>query len=595
MSTEKHFINTAQELVLDSLKGFVSTNSHLKLDEENKVVYLKNIDQVKENQVTLFSGGGAGHEPSHAGFIGPGLLSAAVSGHVFASPSSSQVLSCLKRVHSPKHGTIVIVKNYTGDILNFGRAIERFKALQASKNIFDSKVAMVVVGDDVGVINELEEVDVGRRGLSGTIFVHKIAASAAASGHSFETVEKIANYVANNVFTIGCALNPASVPGSGLPRILAADQIEFGMGIHNESGFKTVKLSSAKDIVSSMVDVVLSSKLFIKSTQNNPSSGNSKRISLLINNLGALSNLELGLVSNEAINHTLSSGCDIIHSFQGTFMTGLAMSGISISILVHPSTESEFDLSKLIDYPSSAPGWNNHIQVADSSSQSDLAASSDKSASKDLSSVPNSPNKKVWVNIIDSIYATVKEQEPKITELDSIMGDGDCGHVLLSGAESVHAAIHSDSIPIDDTASAISTVSSLLEASMGGTSGAIYCLFFDGVSQHLASLKSNDISHKDWSDSLSVGLQTIQRYSTAKVGDRTMVDAIQPFVESLHSTNFDINAALQAAIKGTESTIDMVPLRGRAVYTGKGKGIADAGATGVCAIIQGIASALANN
>ncbi|OLY84475.1 Dihydroxyacetone kinase 1 [Smittium mucronatum] len=590
MLTEKHFVNDPNELVLDSLKGFVATSPHVNLDEENKVVYMKNIDQLKEDQVTLFCGGGAGHEPAHAGFVGPGFLSAAVSGHIFASPSSSQVLSCLKRIYSPKHGTVVIVKNYTGDILNFGRAIERFKAFQASKNITGTKVAMVVVGDDVGVVNENEEVDVGRRGLSGTIFVHKIASSAAANGHTFEYVEKIANYVANNVFTIGSALSPSSIPGSGMPRILGNDQVEFGMGIHNEPGFKIIKLGSAKEMVSLMVDVVIGSKLFIKSSD---SSNKSKKVHLLVNNLGALSNLELGLVSKEAIERISSSGYEIVRPFQGTFMTGLAMPGISLSLLVDPLDGSEFDLSKFIDFSSHAPGWINHISVPNCSTQSDLFANDNKFVGANLDSVPSSPNREMWIRIIDSIYSTCKEQEPEITRLDTVMGDGDCGSVLMSGVESVHTAIHNDKIPIDDIASAISSVSSFLESSMGGTSGAIYCLFFDGVSQSLASHGNKTPTNQQWAIAVKAGLDTIQRYSTARAGDRTMIDAIQPFSESLNGAHFNISEALEAAKQGAEKTVEMQPKRGRAVYTGKGKGVADAGAVGVCAIIEGLAKALA--
>ncbi|PVU88780.1 hypothetical protein BB561_005699 [Smittium simulii] len=559
MVSQKHFVNDPSDLVVDSIEGFVQTNNHLKFDKQEKVVYVKDIDIIKEKQVTLFCGGGSGHEPAHVGFVGPAFLTAAVSGHVFASPSSSQVLSCLRRVYSQKHGTIVIVKNYTGDILNFGRAIESFKSEQS------------------------EKIDVGRRGLSGTILVNKIACAAAATGASFEAVEKIAQFAAENVFTVGCALDPASVPGSGLPRLLDTKQIEFGMGIHNEPGFKTTELSSAHNMVKSIVDHILSSKLFTASTNKNSSSD----VVVLINNLGALSNLELGLVSNEVINQVKANNISITRAFQGTFMTGLAMPGVSVSILVLPSSQQDqSEVLNYIDTLALAPGWSNQIHTTDASTKSDQEVLSKNSESLvSVTATKNIELKDTWVNVVNSIYTSVKDKEPEVTLLDSIMGDGDCGHVLLSGAKSVFEAINNGQVPTDNTAEAIASISRILESSMGGTSGIIYCLFFDGVSQYL-TLNSNDSlitpSTLLWSGALKNGLETIQRYSTAKLGDRTLIDSLAPFISEFSNSNGNLQSSLDAARKGAEKTKDMIPLRGRAVYTGKGSGNLDAGAVGVC-------------
>ncbi|KAJ1677159.1 Dihydroxyacetone kinase 2, partial [Spiromyces aspiralis] len=297
MTDGKHFINDPTELVLESLKGLTLTYSHLALDEKQKVVYAKNTSQLRETQVTLMSGGGAGHEPAHSGYVGPGMLTAAVSGHVFASPTSSQVLSCLRRIYSPEHGTLVIVKNYTGDILNFGRAIERFKAERVSRNNeHDPKVEMVVVGDDVGVVGEESE-DVGRRGLAATILVHKVAGALAAIGAPLDEVKSTAEFVCANAFTVGCALEAASVPAAGKPRHLGADQIEVGMGIHNEPGFRTTRIASARSLVSSIVDRIVSSRFL----QRLPDLSERRDVVILVNNLGAVSNLEMGLVAKEAI------------------------------------------------------------------------------------------------------------------------------------------------------------------------------------------------------------------------------------------------------------------------------------------------------
>ncbi|KAJ2130226.1 Dihydroxyacetone kinase 2, partial [Coemansia sp. RSA 678] len=215
----KHFLTDPKTLVKDSLHGLVVSNPHLVLDEAQKVIYPKNLSVVRQKQVTLFCGGGSGHEPAHAGFVGPGMLTASVSGHVFASPTSSQVLSCLRRIYSTDHGTLVVIKNYTGDVLNFGRAVERFKSERANSRKPPPHIAMVVVDDDVGVVNPNDDAEggVGRRGLAGTVLVYKVAGAMAVMGGTLDKVKEVAEYTVKHTFTIGCALNAASVPGIGMP------------------------------------------------------------------------------------------------------------------------------------------------------------------------------------------------------------------------------------------------------------------------------------------------------------------------------------------------------------------------------------------
>ncbi|KAJ2784554.1 Dihydroxyacetone kinase 2, partial [Coemansia linderi] len=330
MSAGKHFVSDPKDLVRTSLSGLVAANPHLALDEKEKVTYVKDLALLRTKQVTLFCGGGSGHEPAHAGFVGHGMLTAAVSGHVFASPSSSQVLSCLRRVYSEEHGTLVVIKNYTGDVLNFGRAVERFKSESVNQGKPLPKVAMVVVDDDVGVVNPNDDAEggVGRRGLAGTVLVNKFAGARAATGGSLDQVKAVAEYVISNTFTIGCALNAASVPGQGLPRVLGDDEIEIGMGIHNEPGFETKKPQPADILIPSLVDHIVSSAPFKKAHP-----GRTGRVILMVNNLGATSNLELGLVTKLAVEAARDRGLEPVRIYSGTFMTGLAMPGVSISLL----------------------------------------------------------------------------------------------------------------------------------------------------------------------------------------------------------------------------------------------------------------------
>ncbi|KAF9961311.1 Dihydroxyacetone kinase 2, partial [Modicella reniformis] len=479
MTGGKHFVTDPKTLVKDSLLGLTIANPHLSLDEKEKVVYIKDLAETRKRQVTLFCGGGSGHEPSHAGFVGHGMLTAAVSGHVFASPSSSQVLSCLRRVYAEDKGTLVVIKNYTGDVLNFGRAVERFKSERVNHGKPLPKVVMVVVGDDVGVVNpnDDEEGGVGRRGLAGTVLAYKLAGARAANGGTLDQVKQIAEYVASHTFTIGCALNATSVPGQGMPRTLKDDEIEVGMGIHNEPGFEKKRLEPANVLVQGLVDHILNSQPFKKACPDGKA-----RVLLFVNNLGATSNLEMGLITKLVMEVTVARGLEPVRVFSGTYMTGLAMPGASISVLVLPDNDVEFkDLISLIDQPAHCPGWVNHAQVVDAGSTDDESAQGPV-----VSFTPTSDA--TWERVIEHAYSNVVAEEPEVTRLDQLMGDGDCGQVLLSGATAILEHSKKTALPLNDPSAALARISSIVEDAMGGTSGIIYCLFLDGLSQQLHQL-----------------------------------------------------------------------------------------------------------
>ncbi|KAF8955819.1 hypothetical protein BGZ46_002540 [Entomortierella lignicola] len=583
MTRSKHFVTDPNTLVRDSLHGLAIANPHLSLDEKEKVIYVKDLANLRKNQVTLLCGGGSGHEPSHSGFVGHGALAAAVAGHVFASPTSSQVLSCLRRVYSEEHGTLVVIKNYTGDVLNFGRAVERFKSERVNQGKPLPKVAMSIVGDDVGVVNpkDDEEGGVGRRGLAGTVLTYKVAGACATNGGTLEQVKEIADYIISHTFTIGCALNAASVPGQGMPRTLDDNEIEIGMGIHNEPGFEKKEIKPADVIVQGLVDHIIKSQPF-KSC-----SGNKKRVAVLVNNLGATSNLEMGLVTKLAVEAVMAHDLIPERVFSGTYMTGLAMPGTSITLLVLPDEETAFkNLISLIDQPAYCSGWINHIRVAD-------AGSTDESAKGPDTIFPPSSDA-TWEHAIETAYKRVVAEEPEITRLDQIMGDGDCGQVLLSGATAIYQASKSNALPLADPSNALARISFIVEEAMGGTSGIIYCLFLDGLAQQLRKhnvTNNSALSPKLWGKAMLGALDTLYQYTTARPGHRTLIDAMSPFASTLTETG-DVKAALEAAEKGSKVTETMKPMRGRAVYVGQNEGVADAGAVGLVAVLTGIVQAL---
>ncbi|KAJ2373134.1 Dihydroxyacetone kinase 2, partial [Coemansia sp. RSA 2611] len=580
MSAGKHFVSDPKDLVRTSLSGLVAANPHLALDEKEKVTYVKDLALLRTKQVTLFCGGGSGHEPAHAGFVGHGMLTAAVSGHVFASPSSSQVLSCLRRVYSEEHGTLVVIKNYTGDVLNFGRAVERFKSESVNQGKPLPKVAMVVVDDDVGVVNPNDDAEggVGRRGLAGTVLVNKFAGARAATGGSLDQVKAVAEYVISNTFTIGCALNAASVPGQGLPRVLGDDEIEIGMGIHNEPGFETKKPQPADILIPSLVDHIVSSAPFKKAHP-----GRTGRVILMVNNLGATSNLELGLVTKLAVEAARDRGLEPVRIYSGTFMTGLAMPGVSISLLVLPEDDTpRNDLLALADKSAHCPGWVNQTWIED-------AGCTDESALAPAVQVKPASNE-VWERAIVTAYRNVVADEPQVTLLDQLMGDGDCGQVLLSGATAINDAAQSTQLPLNDPAAALARISSIVEDAMGGTSGIIYCLFLDGLAQQLRSLNVADnssLTTQLWGQAMLGALDTLYQYTTARPGHRTLIDALEPFASSLASGG-SLQQALDAADKGAAATAHMQPKRGRAVYVQQKGELADAGAAGLVSVLKGI-------
>ncbi|KAI8325058.1 dihydroxyacetone kinase Dak1 [Martensiomyces pterosporus] len=584
MTGGKHFVTDPKTLVKDSLRGLAIANPHLAFDEKEKVVYTKDLAALRREQVTLFCGGGSGHEPAHAGFVGHGALTAAVSGHVFASPTSSQVLSCLRRVYSEDKGTLVVIKNYTGDVLNFGRAVERFKSERVNHGKPLPKVATVIVDDDVGVVNphDDEEGGVGRRGLAGTILVNKLAGARAANGGTLEQVKDTAEYAISHTFTIGCALNAASVPGQGMPRTLNDNEVEIGMGIHNEPGFAKKEVAPASVLVPSLVDHIVSSAPFKKACP-----AGRGHVVVLVNNLGATSNLEMGLVTKLAVEAIRAHGFEPVRVFSGTYMTGLAMPGASISLLVLPDDEAKRDeLVSLVDKPASCPGWINHSHVVD-------AGDTDSSAQgPTVAFTPASDA--TWESVIKTAYDNVVVDEPEVTRLDQLMGDGDCGQVLLSGATAIYQASKNTELPLSDPSAALARISSLVEDAMGGTSGIIYCLFLDGLAQQLHRLGATSnasLSPKVWGTAMVGALDTLYQYTTARPGHRTLIDALQPFAATLAETG-SVNAALAAAAEGAKATAHMKPMRGRAVYVGEKDGLADAGAAGLVSVLTGIARAL---
>lgn len=316
----KKIINAPNMVVTEMLEGISIINPTVKYISEFEVIVKKQ----KVKKVGLVSGGGSGHEPAHAGYVGMGLLDAAVAGNVFASPSPDRIIKAIKEVDTG-NGVLLIVKNYSGDIMNFSMAQEL-----AELECIETR--MVVVKDDVAV--QESTYSTGRRGIAGTIFVHKIAGAMAQAGGSLDEVYNIANKTISNVRSMGMSMSSCTLPAVGRPGfVIKDDEIEIGMGIHGEPGIEKTKMKTAKEIAFILCEKILEDKDFIDT-----------EVAVMVNGLGATPFMELSILAREVDLLLKDRKIRPYKYFVGNFMTALDMAGASISLL-----KLDDELKKLLD------------------------------------------------------------------------------------------------------------------------------------------------------------------------------------------------------------------------------------------------------
>ncbi|KAH8664136.1 Dak1 domain-containing protein [Xylariales sp. PMI_506] len=577
----KHFINDPSLLVNSALESLTYTNPSVALDAENKIVYRRPQDGTSP-QVSIISGGGSGHEPSFGAMVGSGLLSAAVAGTIFASPSAEQVRKAIMSKVDTDKGVLVTVMNYTGDILNFGMAVEKAKGAGIN-------VEMVVVGDDVGVGRE-KGGKVGRRGIAGTVLVHKIAGALAAQGASLDQVYKVAKLTADNLVSVGASLEHVHVPGRAPPdrnstESLGLGEVEVGMGIHNEPGSGRAKVELPQ-LVSAMLFQLLDQKDRDRAFLN----VNSNEVVLLVNNLGGVSVLELGGITTEVIKQLQQRSITPVRILSGTYMTSLNGLGFSISLLNVVNTDiGGPSMIQLLDYPCEATGWTapiskNTWEARNTATREDTAGYSQELQPSGLE-YDAASNRDNIVAGLESVIAA----EPEVTRYDTVVGDGDCGIGLKRGAEEILK--HLEKNPLTgDAVIDVSQIASVVETSMDGTSGALYAIFLNALANALRPLAPGTASPKLWADALERSCEALSKYTPARPGDRTLVDALYPFIQELVKTS-DLKKAAEASKKGAESTKGMKASLGRAAYVG-GSGfeeVPDAGAWGLASFFLGLA------
>jgi len=585
MATKK-LINSVSRCVDENLEGYVAVHTGLRLVPEYKLVVREDFELLKAaRKVTLLSGGGSGHEPGHAGCVGPGMLTASVQGTVFAAPPPTSILGGLRLIgRNNPAGVLIVITNYTGDRLTFGLAMERAR----SEGI---KVEMVVVGEDCALTSA--EKTAGRRGLAGTVLMHKIAGALAEEGKSLDEIVKILNGILPNLGTMGMAMSPCSLPGAGPMFKMGSDELELGLGLHGEAGVKTLKMKSSQEVVTDIIDHMTNKT---SATRLDIQSGD--HLAVLLNNLGGTTNLEMNIIARDVIKTLESRGMSVDRFYMGGFITSLEMAGMSISILKLKENWVDY-----LDKDGSSPAWKFPITSKLSRTRKTpaplkplTADSTSESKPVGKSAIQLTPAQvELFRSVIQSVCKALIQSEERLNLLDSGCGDGDCGTTLKNGAEAILAA----TLPLEDVSRSLNVISQLVESNMGGTSGGLYSLFLTAASRAFNDVTT--VSIPAWSKAVKAGVHAVMRYGLAEPGDRTLLDALYPSCVKLEehylNGNTDTRQALadvsKVAREGAQKTVTMKAKAGRASYVSQDRTTQeDAGAMAVAIIVDAIYSAL---
>lgn len=605
----KKIMNTPETFVYDMCHGLAAAHPELEFVEKYKVVKKKDIN---DNKVSLISGGGSGHEPAHAGFVGKGMLDAAVCGDVFASPSQVQVYNAIKACATDK-GVLLIVKNYSGDCMNFNNAM-------SDAQDDGIKVDAVYVNDDIAVKDSLYTV--GRRGVAGTVLVHKCAGAAAEQGKSLEEVKAVANKVIDNVRSFGFAFTSCTVPAAGHPTFdIGDDEMEFGVGIHGEPGRFREKIDYSTgtfcDDLSRRIVTDLEEDLALKSGEE---------VVLLINGFGGTPLQELYILNNSVTKALAKDGVKIHKTIVGNFMTSIDMAGASISVL-----RVDSELKALVDYPVNTPAltWGAAIseqaQAALEAVQAigralgyapvaeEHHATAKKAAAKETEEVAvyevegkpevtETINTAAFVQIVDKMADVIIANEVPFCEADK-MGDGDFGMSIAKGFKQLKADWATRKK--GDIGQFLVSCSEIIKEYCGGASGPIWGSAFKYAGKSMLGKK--EVSLADVAllfTEANRGVYETGKKSFGKgaeIGDKTLVDALKPCAMALtkaaeegKSLREGLALGAKAAHEGAEATKTHVATLGRAGTVGERSiGYPDAGAHGLDVIFNELAAYIA--
>lgn len=582
----KKIINRSETLVEEMCSGMVLAHPELEVIRKYKIIKKKTLNPKK---VTLISGGGSGHEPAHGGFVGQGMLDAAVCGDVFASPSQIQVYQAIKATAGEK-GTLLIIKNYSGDMMNFKNGAH----LAEEDGI---PVEYVKVDDDIAVTDSLYTV--GRRGVAGTVLVHKIAGAAAEKGYSLKEVKAAAENAVFNIRSIGFALTSCTVPAKGTPTFyIQGDEMEYGVGIHGEPGIQRESIPSADELAQRMVTALLE-ELDVQEKDE---------VTVLINGFGGTPLQELYLLNHAAAKILTQKNVKIYREFVGNYMTSIDMAGASITLM-----KMNHQLKELLDENCQTPAF--HVDGPVLESQYRPFPETGKEEREENFRVTTNPESgrigdeqitlQNIIYMVDVMSACVIRNEVAFCELDSYAGDGDFGMSVSKGFKQLKREwkeiVEEHGTTIGDFLDACSMV---IMEHCGGASGPIWGSAFRMAGKQAG--KKQELSKREFADMLEAAVTGIQKtgeYSFGRgavVGDKTLIDALVPCVDSWEiqieqgqdmKTIFEF--AAREAVQGAKNTENIAARMGRAGTVGKRSiGHPDAGAHALGVIFTEIFSAL---
>ncbi|MED3800650.1 dihydroxyacetone kinase subunit DhaK [Lysinibacillus xylanilyticus] len=567
----KKIMNQPETLVMEMCNGMVMAHPELELLKTYKVIKKK---EMNENKVTLISGGGSGHEPAHAGLVGKGMLDAAVCGDVFASPSQIQVYQAIKATASKK-GTLLIIKNYSGDIMNFKNGAQ----LASEDGI---QVEYVRVDDDIAVEDSLYTV--GRRGVAGVVLVHKIAGAAAEEGMDLMQVKAVTEKAAANARTIGLALTSCTVPASGSPTFkLGEDEMEYGVGIHGEPGRKREKMMTADELAFRMTNDLMKDIGLNEDAE----------IAVLINGFGGTPLQELYLFNNAVSRELSKRNIRINRTFVGNYMTSIDMAGISLTVM-----KLDDELKTLLSKECNTPAFKvdgpvesvEYVDINDHVEEQQVFFETETEEEHAIIK-----NEVITLNnmiyLVDKMSEIIIKNEVPFCELDTHAGDGDFGMSVAKGFKQLKrgwsSILNQEHLNIGTFLDACSMI---IMEHCGGASGPIWGGAFRAASK--AVEEKMELTVGEFAEMLQATLKGIQSVGErsfgrgAEIGDKTLVDALAPCVNAWSESaaaGTDVKTAFEkgaeAAVKGAEYTKEIVARMGRAGTVGeRSLGYPDAGA-----------------
>ncbi|WLO86670.1 dihydroxyacetone kinase subunit DhaK (plasmid) [Pantoea agglomerans] len=537
-------MNKKDDLVDSALDGMIYASpwrNLVRLQVDPRIRIVMRNDWQKQ-QVALISGGGSGHEPAHVGFIGKGMLTAAVCGDVFASPSVDAVYNAIINI-TGEAGCLLIVKNYTGDRLNFGLAAEKARKAGFSVN-------MVIVGDDVALPDNPQP-----RGVAGTLLVHKVAGFVAERGDDLAAVTEAAEAASRAIATMGVALSSCHLPDEQTGQRVPDGSVEMGLGIHGEPGVDVMQTQNSQQIVQHLLEKVMPD--------------NDQPRALLINNLGGMSALEMSLVTRDLIESPLSRGSDYLIG-PAPLMTALDMKGFSVTSMT---------LTPLFEEAICAP-----VEVTGCVQAVKIAPLQPVNATKEATSHPAQPSDNPTVAaFVNSICETLIASESELNKLDAQVGDGDTGSTFAAGARQIQRECTDNQLPLNALPDLLAVTGERLATVMGGSSGVLMAIFFTAAAQQLAEGDALPAA-------LQQGLEKMKQYGGAQPGDRTLIDALQPAIEVLVAGK-SLAEAADAAQQGSDATASMGKAKaGRSSYLNSANlnGVSDPGAVAVARVFAAL-------